>query len=104
MEFRALAERFQQLEEESSRLGLVAHVIELLRATPKTLVDKVLYLAQGRLYPDFVGIELGVAEKLLVRAIAKTLGVSESEVVALQKKLGDVGSACEEVIKKRRQP
>jgi DNA ligase 1 len=102
MEFRALAERFQQLEEESSRLGLVAHVIELLRATPKTLVDKVLYLAQGRLYPDFVGIELGVAEKLLVRAIAKTLGVSESEVVALQKKLGD-GSACEEVIKKRRQ-
>lgn len=103
MDFRELADHFERLEAATKRLDLVAGVIALLKATPRNLVDKVLYLAQGRLYPDFVGIELGVAEKLTVRALSKTLGATEDEVVALQKKLGDIGSAAEEILKKRRQ-
>lgn len=103
MEFRVLAGHFDRLEKASKRLELTAGVIALLRETPRHLVDKVLYLAQGRLYPDFVGIELGVAEKLTVRALSKTLGVKEEEIVALQKKLGDIGTAAEEVLKRRRQ-
>jgi len=103
MEFRVLAEHFERLEKASKRLELTAGVIALLKATPRSLVDKVLYMTQGRLYPDFVGVELGVAEKLAVRALSKTLGVAEEEVVALQKKLGDIGTAAEEVLKKRRQ-
>jgi DNA ligase 1 len=103
MEFRVLAEQFERLEKASKRLELTAGVIALLKATPRDLVDKVLYLTQGRLYPDFVGIELGVAEKLTVRALSKTLGLKEEEVVALQKKLGDIGTAAEEVLKRRRQ-
>lgn len=103
MQFRDLAGHFRKIEEETKRLELTALTLGLLRATPRPLVDKVLYLAQGRVYPDFVGVELGVAEKLTARALVKTLGVTEPEVSALRKKLGDLGLAAEELIQRRRQ-
>lgn len=103
MEFRTLAEHFERIETASKRLELTGLVLELLRATPRALVDKVLYLLQGRIYPDFAGIELGVAEKLTLKGLSRTLGVEEKEIVALQNKVGDLGLAAEEVLKKRRQ-
>lgn len=103
MEFRRLAEHFQRIEDETKRLGLVGLVVELLRDTPKNLVDKVLYLLQGRIAPDFAGVELGVAEKLTIRALARALGVKEDEIVTLQKKQGDLGLAAESVFARRRQ-
>ncbi len=103
MPFRELADHFRKIEDASKRLELTALVVELLRATPHAIVDKVLYLLQGRIYPDFVGVELGVAEKLTARALVKTLGATESEVQTLQNKLGDLGLAAEELLAKRRQ-
>ena len=52
--------------------------MELFKATPKDEFGKVMNLLQGKLYPDYVGVELGVAEKLLTRAIAEVTGKSES--------------------------
>lgn len=103
MDFRVLADHFDRLEATTKRLELTGQIVALLKDTPKALVDRVLYLAQGRLYPDFVGVELGVAEKLTVRALSRTLGAKEDDITSLQKKLGDIGLAAEEVLKKRRQ-
>lgn len=38
------------------------YLVKLLKVTPKELIDKVVYLTQGKIYPDFVGIEIGIAE------------------------------------------
>lgn len=103
MEFQRLVDHFLRIEETSKRLETTARLIDLLKDTPPALADKVLYLLQGRIYPDFVGIELGVAEKLTLRALVKTLGASEADVIQLQRKLGDLGLAAEEVIRKRKQ-
>lgn len=103
MEFRRLAEAFEKFESTSKRLELTRLVMDLLQTVPAALVDKSVLMLQGKLYPDFVGVELGVADKLTVRAIARTYGVPEGEVVSLQRRQGDLGLAAEEVARKRRQ-
>lgn len=103
MQFRELAEHFQQIEEAPKRLEMTGLVVALFKATPKGLIDKVVNLAQGRLYPDFVGVELGVAEKLTIKAMARALGVPEDRIVERQRKLGDLGLAAEELMGGRKQ-
>jgi DNA ligase-1 len=66
-------------------------LVELLKATPTAIIDKVAYLTQGKLYPDFEGIEIGVAEKLAIKALVRASGRKESEVDSEIKKTGDLG-------------
>lgn len=67
MRFEQLAEVFEGIEATSKRLEMTDLLVKLLKDTPKDLVDKVVYLTQGKLYPDYMGIELGMVEKLLRR-------------------------------------
>ena len=42
----------------------------LFRDTPKSDLPILAYLMQGKLRPDYEGVELGIAEKLALRALA----------------------------------
>jgi len=96
MPFRVVAEAFQSLERVTARTQLTIILVKLFRATPPSVIDKVVYLIQGKLAPDWKGLpELGVGEKLLVTAIALAYRVPESRVESLYKKLGDLGSVAE---------
>jgi len=53
---------YERISETASRIGIVAALVELLKKTDKSIIDKVVYLTQGKLYPDYFGIEIGVAE------------------------------------------
>lgn len=79
------------------------YLVELLKKTPKEITDKVVYLTQGRLYPDFVGVELGLAEKLCISAISFTTGTKEEDIDKNWKKFGDLGKTAEEFIAKKKQ-
>ena len=78
-------------------------LVELIDDTPQSIIDRVVYLTQGKLYPDFLGIELGVAEKLLFRALATVTGQAELEVTLLYKKLGDLGTVAGQLLKEKAQ-
>jgi len=69
----------------------------------KPVIDKVVYLTQGKLYPDFEGVEMGVAEKLAVRALALATGRRESEIEEDLKKTGDIGETAQNFLAKKRQ-
>ncbi|RLI21149.1 ATP-dependent DNA ligase, partial [Candidatus Bathyarchaeota archaeon] len=58
---------------------------------------------QGKLYPDFMGIEIGVAEKLAIRAIARASGHSEKEIEEDLKKTGDIGETAQNFIARKKQ-
>lgn len=103
VEFEVLAEAFRKIEGTPKRLESTQLVLDLLRSLPSSLVDKAVLMLQGKLYPDFVGVELGVAEKLTVKAVARTYGAEEAEVEALRKKHGDLGLAAEAIAARRRQ-
>ncbi len=104
MDFSVLADAFERIEATTKRLEMMEYLVELFKATPPELIDKVVYLTQGKLYPDYLGLpELGVADKLAMRAISIASGRSLSEIEEAYKELGDLGKAAERVLAKKAQ-
>jgi DNA ligase-1 len=96
MPLRLIAETIDRFELISARTQMVALLTNLFKQTPADIIDKVVYLIQGVLAPDWKGLpELGVGEKLLIKAISLACGVSEREVEKTVKELGDLGRAVE---------
>ena len=96
MKFSLLAETFEKIERVTSRTQMLLYLVELFKKTPPDVVDKVVYFIQGKLWPDWKGLpELGVGEKLLIKAASIALHVSEHEIESLAKKVGDIGRAIE---------
>ncbi len=98
MNYSEVASAYEAMENTTSRLELIRILSDLVRETPKDIIDKVVYLTQGKLYPDFLGVEIGVADKLAMRAITATSGRSLKEVEQTYHRLGDIGSAAEELL------
>ncbi len=103
MLYRVLADAYEKIEATTKRLEMTDLLVGLLQNTPPDIIEKVVYLTQGKLYPDFIGIELGLAEKLVARAIAQTSGISAQEVDSEYKKRGDIGLAAEHILLSKRQ-
>jgi DNA ligase-1 len=103
LRFSKLAEAFEKVEATTKRLEMTGILVELVQATPKAELGRVVDLLQGKLYPDYVGVELGVAEKLLTKAIAEVTGKSEAAVEADYKKTGDLGVSVERLLGKKSQ-
>jgi DNA ligase 1 len=96
-------ETFEHMEQTSSRLALTDYLVALLKKTPPAIIDKVTYLIQGKLYPDYEGIELGLAEKMAIRAIAGSSGKDISQIEKIYQRTGDLGDAAGEAMKSKSQ-
>lgn len=79
------------------------YLVQLLKDAPASSIDKLVYLTQGKLYPDFMGVEVGVAEKLVIKAISTVSGKPEEEVEQTYKELGDLGKAAESILQRKTQ-
>lgn len=101
--YSVLVEFYEKIEATSSRLAMTDYLVTLFKKTPLSVLDKVIYLTQGQLRPDYEGVELGVAEKLTLRAISKASGVSLKTVEELYKKTGDPGIVAEQLLSKPKQ-
>ncbi len=98
MNFEEIAKAFSSMEGITSRTQLTQLLAGLLKRTPADVIDRVVYLIQSKLGPDWKGIpELGVGEKLLVQAIAMAYGKTEGEVSRLVDRLGDPGKVAEQL-------
>lgn len=96
MPFRELADTFERIELISSRTQMTVLLVNLFKKTPSEIIDRVVYLLQGKLWPDWKGLpELGIGERMLIKAIALATQSKESEVEMLYKSLGDLGRAAE---------
>lgn len=98
-----MAESYEKIEATAKRLEMTDYLVELLKKTPKDIIDKVVYLTQGKLYPDFVGIEIGMAEKLAIQAVAKATGHPEKEIVEDLNRTGDLGTTAQSFLRKKAQ-
>ena len=95
MEYEVVAEAYRDLEQASGRLMLIDRLAALLAQTPQELLPTVCYLCQGLIAPEFAGVDLGLAEKLALRAVASATSVEPEEVVAAVREAGDLGQAAE---------
>lgn len=103
LKYSVIAEAYEKIEGTTKRLEMTDLLVDLLKKTPKEIIDKVAYLTQGRVYPDFVGIEIGVAERLAVKALSRASGRKENEIEEDMKKTGDVGETTQNFIARKRQ-
>ena len=80
--YEVVAAAYRDLERLTSRLALIDRLAELLRQTPEQLLPRVAYLCQGEIAPAFTGVEIGLADKMVTRALAEGTGVPLDQVRA----------------------
>ena len=98
MKDQVVAAAYRDLEQASGRLILIDRLAVLLAQTPQELLPNVCYLCQGLVAPEFAAVDLGLAEKLALRAVATATGVEAGEVVAAVREAGDLGQAAEQLL------
>ena len=103
MKFSLLVDAFEQMETTTSRLSLTDHLVELLKITPTEEIEKVIYLIQGKLRPDFEGVEIGLAEKMILRALAQSSGKNIASLLEIYRSTGDLGDLAKEAMAHRNQ-
>lgn len=98
-----VADAYEKIENTTKRLEMTDYLVDLLKNTPKDIIDRVVYLTPDKLYPDFLGVEIGIAEKLAIRAVAKATGHSEEKIQKDLEQTGDLGETAQNLLKNRGQ-
>ncbi|KAK9466363.1 hypothetical protein V1512DRAFT_263455 [Lipomyces arxii] len=95
--YAALCATFEKIEATTKRLDIIAYCSafyqEVLALTPSSLLS-VIYLFINRLCPDYEGIELGLGESVLMKAIGECTGRSQAQIKADYKRTGDLGTVA----------
>ena len=99
MEFSIISEMFEMMEKTTKRIELTNILVELLKKTPKKIIPNVVYLLQGIIRPNFEGVELGIAEKLAIRAISKSAGLPIKKIEDDYRECGDLGLTASNILK-----
>jgi DNA ligase-1 len=103
LDYAVIADAYEKIEATTKRLEMTDLLVDLLKTTPKNVIAKVVYLTQGKIYPDFVGLEIGVAEKLAIKALARAAGIRQSEIEEDLQKSGDIGETAQKLLAKKKQ-
>lgn len=94
MPYAALCTTFSLIEMTSKRLIITAHcslfLRQVLRLTPDDLLPTVLLMV-NKLAADYAGIELGIGESLIMKAIGESTGRSLAIIKQDHKEIGDLG-------------
>lgn len=92
--YQALCTTFSPIELTTKRLVIMEHcslfLRQVLRLTPEDLLVTVLLMI-NKLAPDYAGIELGIGESLIMKAIGESTGRSLQIIKQDQKEIGDLG-------------
>ncbi|XP_014240559.1 DNA ligase 1 isoform X2 [Cimex lectularius] len=95
----ALSKTLEKIEEISARLKIIEILSNYFRSvivlSDFDLLPSV-YLCLNQLAPAYEGLELGIAETSLIKAIAQTTGRSVAQIKAQATKLGDLGLVAEQ--------
>jgi DNA ligase-1 len=92
-----LASAFARLERTGGRLGAIHLVAALLSRLKGSDLEAVVYLLQGRLRPPYEGVEIGLGERMLTRAISRAYDASEAAVARRYRRAGDLGLVAEQL-------
>ena len=103
MKFSLIAETLKIMESTTKRLELTKYLVDLFKITPPEIISSVVYLLQGKLRPDHEGVEMGVAEKIAIKAISKSAGVPIKKIEHEYHAGGDLGQAASRILEQKTQ-
>ncbi len=103
MKYAAVVESYEKLEAHTGRLAITETLAGLLKETPKEELPMLVYLTQGKLRPDYEGVELGIAEKYALRVLQVASGKPAEHVRKAYVESGDIGTAAQRLLGEGRQ-
>jgi len=103
MKYSKLCETYEELEKNPSRLKKTEILAEFLNKLKKEKNKEIIYLLQGRVFPDYEEKELGISTQITIKALSKAVGMPEENIVKKWKKIGDLGKVAEEITKSKKQ-
>ena len=101
MKFSTISDAFQEMETTRKRLELTDILVKLIKEIPGDLISNAVYLIQGKLRPNFEGVELGIAEKLVMKAMSKSSGIPLKKIETDYNKGGDLGQTAENILQQK---
>jgi DNA ligase-1 len=104
MRFRALVEMFEKLEGVSSGNAIREILAAFFRSVPRSGLAEVAYLTLGKIGAEYQKVDLGLAEKMMIKALAIASAKPAAEVARLAKRSGDLGLVAAQTVRGRGGP
>ncbi|MFB6200271.1 MAG: ATP-dependent DNA ligase [Candidatus Nanohaloarchaea archaeon] len=102
MEYSALVDTYEQLEQTQSTLEKTSILAELYSQHSEEL-EKLVLLSMGRSFPEWKDLDLGLSSNMMVDIIQEATGRTEEEIENVWKNEGDLGNAAEQMVENKTQ-
>ena len=99
MTIKHLSQYFSQLESTTKRLEMTQILSELLKESDSSEISSVCFLSLGAIGPQYEDLKFNVAEKMMIKVLAKAFDKSREDVLSMYKEIGDLGDAARKLHK-----
>ncbi len=103
MKYSSLVDVYNKLERTSKRLEKIEIISETLKKARKDELREIVYLLEGRIFPEWDKRKIGFSNRLMIKALSVASGESVDKIENLFRKKGDLGLVAEDIIVKRKQ-
>ena len=103
MKYQELVDVYENLSSTTKRLEKTSILAEYMKNMDVDTLSMITLLALGKVFPSYSEEEMGIGDKLVMRAISKVVGVSVDEVENQVRDQGDIGAASEKLYSKKTQ-
>lgn len=104
MDYKTLCEVYQKLESTSKRLEKTHYVAEFLKKIADKELPTILLLLEGLVYQKYeTEKKMGVASRLVIKALQVATGIEGKKIEQEWKKTGDLGKVAENFTTKKKQ-
>ena len=102
MRYKLLANLYEELSSTTKRLEKIDILSKFLEDLNEKDED-ILYLLEGNIYPNYDERRIGISNQIAIKAISKSTGTETNKVIALWKKIGDLGQVAEKLTSNKTQ-
>lgn len=103
MQYQELVNIYSELESTTKRLEKTEIIASFLKKLDGETLSEVGLMILGRVFPSWSDKEIGIGNKLLMRAVAEAIGTSPEKVEDAVRDEGDIGLACVKLFKSKKQ-
>ncbi len=103
MKYQELVDVYEDLSNTTKRLEKTSILAKFMADIDVDNLSIITLLALGKVFPSYSEEEMGIGDKLVMRAISQVIGVSVDEVENQVRDQGDIGAAAEKLYSKKSQ-
>ena len=103
MEYIKLVDVYKEIEGTTKRLEKTFIISEFLKNLHDDDLETSVLLLQGKVFPNWDERKIGVASRLVLKAINKATGIRSDKIENEWAKIGDLGDVAENLIKTKKQ-